>query len=360
MAFDPAKPFNRLPQLPPKVDLETKAVLKKCIAANRALAELKGIGDLIPNQGMLINAIPLQEAKLSSEIENIVTTADKLFRAAVQEDGEHDPHTKEVLRYRTALHRGFEALNERPLSINLFGEICSTIHDKEMTLRKVPGTTISNQATKEVIYTPPVGEDLLRELLANLERYIHAEDDVDPLIKSAVIHYQFEAIHPYHDGNGRTGRIISILYMIERELLRIPVLYLSRYIIHNKNEYYGLLRAVTEKREWEAWILYMLTAIEETAKWTRDRIIAIRNLFDETCVRCKEDLPSNIYSKDLIEAVFIQPYCKITFLVDAGIGHRQTASLYLQALEEMHVLSSIKTGRERIYINPKLVEILCA
>lgn len=358
MTFVPNMPFNDLPVLPPPVDLETKAVLKKCISANRALAELKGAGDLIPNQAMLINAVPLQEAKLSSEIENIVTTNDRLFRAAVEEDREHDSQTKEVLQYRTALRYGYETLAERPLSINLFNEICGIILGQRVTVRKIPGTVLKNPDTQEVVYTPPVGEEVLVKKLANLERYLHEPNDLDPLIRLAVTHYQFEAIHPYHDGDGRTGRIINILYLVERGLLRIPVLYLSRCIIQNKAEYYRLLRAVTTHQEWEPWVLYMLDAVETTATWTTERIIAVRDLFEETCERCRTQLPSKIYSKELIELTFVQPYCKIAFVVEAGIAQRQTAARYLQALEEIGVLSSAKIGREKYYINPGLIDVL--
>jgi Fic family protein len=241
MPFDPSKPYNDLPPLPPPIDLETKAVLKKAIGANRALAELKRAGDLIPNQAILINSIPLQEAKASSEIENIVTTSDALYRAAANETATIDSSTKEVLRYRTALKRGYDLLAERPLSTNLMIEVCSILRDTDIDVRKVPGTAIANQATGDVLYTPPEGESVIREKLYNLEEFMHAEDDLDPLIRLAVMHYQFEAIHPFHDGNGRTGRILNILYLVERGLLKIPVLYLSRYIIHNKSQYYRLL-----------------------------------------------------------------------------------------------------------------------
>ena len=358
MTFIPNKPYNDLPSLPPPVDLETKTVLKKCISANRALAELKGAGDLIPNQAMLINVVPLQEAKLSSEIENIVTTNDRLFRAAVEEGREHDSQTKEVLQYRTALRYGYETLAERPLSINLFNEICGIILGQRVTVRKTPSTVLKNPDTQEVVYTPPVGEEVLLKKLANLERYLHEPNDLDPLIRLAVIHYQFEAIHPYHDGNGRTGRIINILYLVERDLLRIPVLYLSRYIIQNKAKYYQLLRAVTTQQEWEPWVLYMLDAVETTATWTTERIIAVHDLFEETCERCRTQLPSKIYSKELIELTFVQPYCKIAFVVEAGIAQRQTAARYLQALEKIGVLSSVKLGREKYYVNPGLIDVL--
>jgi Fic family protein len=358
MPFDPQKPYNDLPLLPPPADLETRAVLKKCIAANRALAELKGAGDLIPNQAILINSIPLQEAKASSEIENIVTTSDALYRAAASEKASVDSATKEVLRYRTALKCGYDLLAERPLSVNLMIEVCRILRNADVDVRRVPGTAIANQTTRQVLYTPPEGEKVIREKLHNLEQYMHAEDDLDPLIRLAVMHYQFEAIHPFHDGNGRTGRILNILYLVEKGLLKIPVLYLSRYIIQNKGQYYRLLREVTERQTWEPWILYMLAAVQETARWTCEKILAIRDLLEETVSFCREKLPGRVYSRELIDLIFLQPYCKIAFLVEAGMAERKTAGSYLQELEKAGVLNSVRIGRERIYINPRLVELL--
>lgn len=357
MTFDPKKPYNTLPLLPPPVDLETTAVLKKCISANKTLAELKGAGDLIPNQAILINSIPLREAQASSEIENIVTTTDELFRAAAS-DRATDSSTKEVLRYRTALKEGFEALDRRPLSMNLFVNICRTLLNSQIDVRAIPGTALSNQKTHEIVYTPPVGRDVLKDKLSNLEHYIHADDGIDPLIKLAVMHYQFEAIHPFSDGNGRTGRILNILYLVEQGLLRIPVLYLSGYIIKHKTDYYRSLRAVTEQNEWEAWVLFMLDAVEGTARWTCDRILDIRRLMEDTTAACKKQLPKAVYSKDLIESIFVQPYAKISFLVDAGIAKRQTASNYLDELEKIKVLKSRKVGREKIFLNMPFLTLL--
>ena len=227
MTFDPKTPYNDLPPLPPAIDIETRPVLKKAISANRALAELKGAGDLIPNQAILITAIPLQEAKSSSEIENIVTTNDKLFKAAVSKDMDIDPQTKEVLNYRTALRKGHELLEERPLSTNLLETVCGTILDKEAVIRKIPGTVIEKRTTNEIVYTPPVGENIIRTKLDELEAFINNGGDLDPLVRLAMIHYQFEAIHPFYDGNGRTGRILNLLYLLQKRLLNIPVLYLT-------------------------------------------------------------------------------------------------------------------------------------
>ena len=357
MRFNPLVPYNDLPLLPPQAELESKEILRKAISANRALAELKGAGELIPNQSMLINSIPLQEARASSEIENIITTDDKLFQAAAVESAS-DPATKEVLHYRTALRNGFDMLHTRPISVNLMIDICRTLKNTEIDIRKVPGTTLSNPATSEVYYTPPEGEAVIRGKLGNLEAYIHQEDDLDPLIRMAVMHYQFEAIHPFHDGNGRTGRILNILLLVEKDLLKIPVLYLSRYIIQNKNEYYRLLREVTANGAWEPWVMYMLSAIEETASWTCEKIKAIRDLLEETAIFCREHLPASVYSRELIDLIFVQPYCKIAFLVDAGIAERKTASVYLQKLEGIGVLTSAQLGREKVYMNPKLIGLL--
>ena len=359
MVFLPDKPYNDLPLLPPKAEIETKAILKKAISAGRALAELKGLGRTIPNQAILVNSIILQEAKASSEIENIVTTHDALFRAFSAKTGQIDPATKEVLRYREALWEGFNSLRERPLlTTNLFVRIVQTIRANKAGVRNTPGTKVANAATGEVVFTPPQGEDDIRSKLKNLEDYIHAEDAVDPLIKLALIHYQFETIHPFTDGNGRTGRILNILFLTSKQLLELPVLYLSKYIIERKPDYYRLLRAVTEYQEWEPWISYMLDAVEQTALLTRDKILAIRALLMETLEITKEQLPSRVYSKDLIELLFHQPYTKGQFLVDAGIAKRQAAADYLKELEGIGVLEVHRMGRENLYLNTKLYEIL--
>ncbi|MEY2881255.1 MAG: hypothetical protein RLZZ15_3635 [Verrucomicrobiota bacterium] len=360
MSFNPKQPYNDLPLLPPPGDLETKAVLKRCVAANRALAELKGAGDLIPNQAVLINAIPLQEAKLSSEIENIVTTQDALFQAALDESRVTDPATKEVLRYRTALKRGSVAVQAGPFRLTLLEELCGILRDEPVKFRAGVGVYIGNPAARSVTYTPPVGAAVMRAKLKNLETFLLAEDDLDPLVRMAVAHYQFEAIHPFTDGNGRTGRILNILFLLHAGLLRIPVLYLSRHLIQHKAEYYRLLRGVTERGAWEPWLLFVLTGVEETALWTTGRILAIRDLFERTLVRCRAKLPAKVYSKELVEQVFTQPYCKIQFLVDAGIAGRQTASAYLQELEKLGVLRGEKQGRDVIYKHPALLKILSA
>ena len=357
MSWSPEKPYNNLPLLPPAIELETKAVLKRCIAARAALAGLKQAAELIPNQAMLINTLPLLEARDSSEIENIVTTTDKLFQFADSDDTHADHATKEALRYRGALYEGWKTLSKRPINTNMTETICSQIKGIEMTVRKVPGTTLTNDKTGQVIYTPPEGEKVLRDLLSNWESLLHEQPELDPLIRMAVMHYQFEAIHPFTDGNGRTGRILNILYLVQEELLTLPILYLSRYIIANKSQYYSDLLAVTSEQAWEPWLLYMLKAVESTAQWTTQKIISIRDLADHTAEYVREQLPK-IYSRELIDTIFEQPYCRISNLVEAEIAKRQTASEYLKKLASIGVLVELRIGRERIYIHPRLIELI--
>ncbi|MGD1045345.1 MAG: Fic/DOC family N-terminal domain-containing protein [Bacteroidota bacterium] len=359
MMFNPLQPYNDLPPLPPKVDLETKSVLKKAISAGRVLAELKGLGESIPNQSMLVNTVILQEAQASSEIENIVTTNDALFKAATSNTSSVDPVTKEVLRYREALWAGYNALKKRSLlTTNLYVDVVQTIKQNDAGIRNITGTAVADQRSGRVLYTPPEGEALIRQKLKELEDFIHAENHVDPLIKLALIHYQFEAIHPFFDGNGRTGRIINILYLVKEGLLDLPVLYLSKYIIEQKSDYYRLLREVTEKGKWEPWILFMLTAIESMAALTSQRIQNIRSLMQETLESAKKKLPSKVYSKELIELIFRQPYTKGQFLVDTGIAERKTAAEYLKALEDASMLKKQKVGKENLYLNKKLYVLL--
>jgi len=359
MKFDPQQPYNDLPLLPPKVEVETRSVLKKAIDASRSLAELKGLGQIIPTQALLVDSLILQEAKASSEIENIITTNDALYKAFTASTSRIDPATKEVLRYREALWEGYRQLKKSPvMSTNLFIKIVQIIRQNRAGIRNTPGTAVVNDTTGQVVYTPPEGENIIREKLKNLEEIIHAKDDMVPLVKMAVIHYQFEAIHPFSDGNGRTGRIINILYLTFTGLLDLPVLYLSKAIIERKSEYYRLLREVTEKQKWEPWILFMLEAVEETAEFTRKRILAVRDLMEETTQKAKRELPRRVYSKELMEILFRQPYCKIAFLVEAGIAERKTAAEYLKALEEIGILRSQKVGKENLYLNWRLYELL--
>ena len=351
-----AQPYNQLPALPPAHELESRPVLKACIEARAALAELKQAAELIPNQAMLINTIPLLEAKDSSEIENIVTTTDQLFQHAQGPDSA-DPATKEALRYRTALHQGFQSLKARPLCTATAVQVCQTLKGVDMGIRRTPGTQLVNDRTGEVIYTPPEGEAQLRELLANWERFLHNQTELDPLIRMAVGHYQFEAIHPFIDGNGRTGRVLNILYLIEQELLNLPILYLSRHLIAHKADYYRLLLAVTRDGAWEPWLLFMLQAVAETSKWTTAKIAAIRALAEHTTDYVRTRLPK-IYSRELVDVIFEQPYSRIGNLVDTGIAKRQAASRYLHELTDLGVLREMPAGKEKLFIHPKLMQLL--
>jgi Fic family protein len=357
MSFDPSRPYNDLPNLPPAVDIETKTVLKACVKARAALAALRQATALIPNPAVLINTIPLLEAQASSEIENIVTTTDALFQHAQLGSLASDPATKEALRYRTALRAGFDSLKKRPLTTRTAEEVCSTIKNVRMTVRKVPGTKLANDATGEVIYTPPEVESRLRDKLANWERFVHDEEDIDPVVRMAVAHYQFEAIHPFTDGNGRTGRILNLLMLVEQGLLDQPVLYLSRYIIKNKAAYYDGLLSVTKRGAWEPWILYMLRAIEETAEWTLAKIEAVRNLIEHTAEFARKAAPKQ-YSRELIDLIFVQPYCRIENVVDAGIAKRQTASAYLHKLEVAGILQEKQIGLNKLFLNSRFLKLL--
>jgi Fic family protein len=355
--FDPAKPYNLLPPLPPAQETETKPVLKRCVAAGRALATLRQAAKLIPNQDVLINTIPLREAKDSSAIENIVTTNDKLFRFASMDPEKADDATKETLRYRSALFEGYQHIQRRPLTTNVAISICRAIKNVELDVRRTPGTILRNQGTGEIVYTPPEGEAVLRDKLTNWERYLHEAVEVDPLIRMAVGHYQFEAIHPFPDGNGRTGRVINILFLIEQGLLDLPILYLSRYINANRREYYRLLLEVTTAAAWEAWVLFVLRAVEETSLWTVDKILAIKTLMEETVRHVSAALPK-LYSRELIEIIFTQPYCRIGNLVDAGIGNRNTAAKYLREMAVGGVIDARKDGRDQLYINTRFLDLL--
>jgi Fic family protein len=355
-AWRPERPYNDLPGLPPALDLEPRAVLKQCVGARAALAELKQAAELIPNPAMLINTLPVLEARASSEIENIVTTADKLFRY-LRDDSGADPATREALRYRRALVEGVKALKSRPLTTRTAELICTQIKGFQMTVRKVPGTALENDATGEIVYTPPEGEVRLRDLLANWEHFLHDQSAIDPLVRMAAAHYQFEAIHPFTDGNGRTGRVLNSLFLVEQGLLPLPILYLSRYIIANKADYYRLLLAVTRDGAWEPWLLYMLRAVEDTATWTTRKIGAIRKLASDTAKQVRNKLPK-IYSRELVDVLFEQPYCRIANLVDARIAGRQAASRYLKALVSIDVLREQTFGREKLFVHSKLMNLL--
>lgn len=355
--FDPKIPYNSLPLLPPKADIETKSILRKTISASRALAQLNGALLNLPNPTLFLDTIYLQEAKASSEVENIITTNDELYKSIVANRKIENPATKEVLSYKEALWLGLEQLGKKPfITTNLSIKIVQCIKQNNASIRNTPGTKLSN--TKgEVIYTPPGGEAVIRKKLANWEKFINEDKGIDPLIKMALMHYQFEAIHPFSDGNGRTGRILLLLYLKLSGLLNIPAIYLSEYIIKSKTEYYRRLRGVTENNEWESYILYMLDMIEITSIKGSERLNKITTAMEKTADEIKKTLPK-IYSKDLIEILFRLPYTKRQHLIDKSIGNLKTVGNYLIALEENGFLKSVKVGKEKLYLNEQLLTIL--
>ena len=344
-------------QGPLKTSIETPTTLKKAISANRALAKLNGVAKIIPNSAILINSLVLQEAKDSSEIENIITTHDELFRAGL-DIADITDGAKEVQNYRLALLKGYELVKDNGLLLKKYiVDIQKELEQNSAGVRKQSGTVLKNAQTGEVVFTPPQDYQTIQELLDNLEHYINEEDEIDPLINMAIIHYQFESIHPFYDGNGRTGRIINILYLVLKDLLELPILYLSRYIIKNKADYYRLLQEVRTKENWEEWILYMLDGVEQTSYETIELIDNITRLMDDTKQLIRKKLPK-IYSKDLIEILFMHPYTKIEFLV-GGLGvTRKTASKYLNELECLGIMKNIQIKNSKYFINIKLFDML--
>ncbi len=348
---------NKLNNLPLTQTIETQKVLKKAISANRALANLNGVARIIPNSAILINSLVLQEAKDSSEIENIITTHDELYRANLDIESVTN-EAKEVQNYKEALLRGFALVKDTKLLLKKhIVEIQSVLEQNDAGVRKQAGTNLKNALTGEVIYTPPQDYGTIQELMSNLENYINEPNELDPLVNMAIIHHQFESIHPFYDGNGRTGRIINILYLILKDLLDIPVLYLSRYIITHKADYYRLLQEVRTEDKWEEWILYMLEAVEQTSLETIELINNISDLMIKTQDTISQELPK-IYSKDLVEILFMHPYTKIEFLIDKLNLHRDTASKYLKELETIGILKPIKIGRSKYFINLELFDML--
>lgn len=344
--------------LPPQVTLETNRVLKQLSRSHRALAELKGYTDTMPNKNILINAVTINEAKDSSEIENIITTHDELFRAMSQE-GYKNPAAKEVVSYRTALWKGYDLVKENEiLTTNMIIDIQKIIEKSNTGIRKLPETILKNQNTGEIVYTPPSGETEILNLMSNLEKYINEDfDNIDPLVKLAIIHFQFETIHPFYDGNGRTGRIINVLYLVLKDLLDSPILYLSKFIIRNKNSYYKLFQEVRTAHKWEEWVLFILEGIEQTSEETLTLVKKINAEVSETAEDIKKVLPK-IYSKELIELLFFEFYTKIKFIENGLNISRRTASDYLIALEKEGFLSSQMMGKEKIYLNKRLFEIV--
>jgi Fic family protein len=360
MAYNRKKPNNDLLLLPPDVKIETPGILKHLAAASRHLGELNGLCATLTDPTLLINTIALQESKDSSEIENIVTTQDELYQATLESENATSA-AKEVLRYREALYRGLQVMTKRKniLSVNAMIEIVQVIKQNNAGIRSTPGTALKNAITGEVIYTPPEGKQVIEEKLANLEQFINDDgfSPLDPLVKMAIIHYQFEAIHPFIDGNGRTGRILNGLYLVQQNLLPQPILYISSYIARNKSLYYELLRGVTEKNNWHDWIMYNLTAVIETAQLTTGKIRQVLSLKETMETELKEVLGPS-YKYELLQLMFELPYLKIEILEKKGIAHRQTASKWLKKLLNAGVVSEQKKGKTLYFVNHRLITIL--
>jgi Fic family protein len=355
--FKADTPYNELPPVPPNGDLETKPIMRKVIRASRALSELNGALRNLPNPTLFLDTIHLHEAKSSSEIENIVTTNDDLYRDMVADQKIGNTAVKEVLRYKKALWIGLERIEQRPfITTNLCIDIVQCIKSNTAGIRSTPGTVLAN-SRGEVLYTPPSGESVIRDKMADLERFINESDNLDPLIKMALLHYQFEAIHPFVDGNGRTGRILLLVYLKLTGLLTIPAIYLSDYIIRNKQSYYQLLRGVTEQQDWQPYVMYMLDMVEVTAQRALKQIHNITGLMESMSHQIKQQVPL-AYSKELIEILFHLPYTKRQVLADAGLGTLKTVGNYLSQLEEVGILESEKLGKEKLYINKALLNIL--
>ena len=351
--MNPKKPYNALPKLPPKFQI-TPEIGLKCGDARAALAELKGAINIIPNPAVLINSIPLLETYSSNQIENVVTTQDNLFRFGFW-DRLADPATKKALRYRTALRHTIN----KPINISLMKKICSIIKNEDVNLRPKPKsrpTRIANEK-RITVYMPPNDRKIIRQLLKNWIKFANSSD-IDPLIQMAVLHYQFEAIHPFPDGNGRTGRILNLLFLVQKNLLDSPILYLSRYILENRSEYYTLLRQVTEQKDWNRWILYMLSAVKQTSIWTLHHIRSIKKLMDHTKKYIKENLNTPHYRGLLLEVLFTYPYCRSYDLQQLGIKSPITSRKYLRKLVDLGILKEERVGKELLFIHDKYLNLL--
>lgn len=359
MTWKPGEPYNELPLLPPPVELETRAVLRATVEARASLATLNQVIRFIPNPVILLNALPLIEAQASSEIENIMTTRDDLFQHFEKETVSVSPELKETFRYRSAVFSAVDYLAERPLSFSVAQHVCSEIKNREMNIRLLPGTFIGNPVSGKAIYTPPQGETVLHRLIQNWEEFLHSSSEIDPLIAMAVMHYQFEAIHPFSDGNGRTGRVLNILFLLEKGLLSLPILYLSRYIIEHKTEYYSKLLAVTQDAQWEDWIVFMLTVVRETCERTTELVEQISSLYSAYVTLFRE-IPGVRNDPFLVDVLFTKPFCRISDVVEKCQVTRLTATKWLEALEQAGLLEDKKTGRDRIFINRRFYDILQA
>ena len=357
MEWSPTVPYNGLPDLPPAVDLETTRVLRAVTSARVEVAKLDQATRLMTDPHVLLNTIPLLEAQASSGIENIVTTADDLFRQAQLDEVHADPAVKETLRYRSALWSGVTAMRERGLTSLAAIRVCTEIKGRTMDVRSLPGTRIANPATREILYSPPEGAEVIRDRLANWESFIHTHDDLDPVVRMAVAHYQFEAIHPFSDGNGRTGRVLNILMLVDAGLLREPILYLSRPIIDSKDDYYRFLLEVTSHQRWEQWILYMLDAVRAAAAATTEKIMAIAETREAFAARYHGVTPG-MSNAGFLGVLFGQPYCRIQQVMRACSVSRPTATAWLSALVDAGALETTKSGRDRLFLNTSFLETL--
>ncbi|QNP92132.1 MULTISPECIES: Fic family protein [Corynebacterium] len=354
--FDPRVPYNALPPLPPAGEIETRAVLKAVIRAQEALAELNTACRLIPNPSILTATIPLREAQASSEIENVFTTNDELFKAAWKVDNQPTPATKEALRYNDALYTATQDLEELPVSEKLAVRVCTVLQGSHAQVRSTPGTFIGSSSSEGPVYTPPEGKQVIEQHLSAWERYLYSKHDLHPVVLMALAHYQFEAIHPFYDGNGRTGRILNIALLMQQGALRLPVLYLSGEIVAQKSEYYRLLNAVTRDGAWEEWILFMVGCVENAARHALQLIDAITSVQHsmEDEVRGAGIAPA----KELAELLVSNPYLRISDVVEAGLAQRQTAAKWLKQLADKGAVDSVQLGREKIFINPRILQAL--
>lgn len=363
--FDRNKPYNTLPLLPPPEEkIMTIEILKALNKANKALAELKGLAKKLPNQSMLVNTIAIREAKTSTAIENIFTTDDKLYKALSGNETNMEPTTKEVLRYRQALWEGFKTVkNKKTVTIDMMIKLYREIKQLKDGIRPPQTETVimkrgSGPLGGSIVYTPPRGQKIIEQKLKNLVEFLNNDEkyNYDPLLKMAIAHYQFEAIHPFRDGNGRTGRILNILLMVQKDLLDFPILYLSSYIILHKEEYYANLNKVTSQRNWNRWILYMLSATEETALYTIKKITEIDRLFDKTLALVRKKHPA--MKKEIVEKIFEQPYISPRALLSKDTRSVNTAKKYLKQLEKLKIVAPEKVGKEIIYLNIDLFNLL--
>jgi Fic family protein len=354
------KPTYDIPGLPPKAELETYNVLKLTAVAHRNLAELKGRSSNIPNPGILIDTLSLQEAKASSEIENIITTQDELFQISLFPENPSSPAAKEVALYRDALRVGYERLRAQQdlLTNNTIISMFQILKRTDGEFRETPGIALKNEASGKLVYIPPQDGNIVKECMGRLETFINEDDacDLDPLIKMAIIHHQFESIHPFPDGNGRIGRIINVLYLTRQKLLDIPILYLSRYITANKAEYYRYLQSVREDGNWEPWLLYMLRAVAETSTETLRLVEAIRGLMAGYKTRIRTDHPK-IYSQELLNTLFRHPYTRIDYVLKELNVTRQTAARYLDELTRAGMLTKHRIGKSNYYVNDPLANL---